>query len=78
MAYFSTMKTMGVSNVFTRWVMIFFIDVSTAVYINKSSGDSFNIERRVRQCCHLTPHLLLIVGESLIFNITKPVLDEKL
>ena len=75
---FRTMRKMNVSAKFIKWVEMFFTNASAAVNLNGSPGNSFKIERGVRQGCPLAPYLFLIVGEALTHTIKKAVTEGRL
>lgn len=72
------MERIGIGPKFTKWVKFLFSNASAVVNLNGTSGDSFKIERGVRQGCPLAPYLFLIVGEALTNMIKKAVTEGRL
>ena len=72
------MRKLNICSTFIKWVKLLFINASAAVNLNGSPGESFKIERRVRQGCPLVPYLFLIVGKVLTQGIKKAITEGKL
>ena len=75
---FRTMRKMGVSEVFTKWVKLLFTGATAAVNLNSNPGENFTVERGVRQGCPFAAYLFLIVGEALTHTIKKAVKEGRL
>ena len=75
---FSAMRKLNISSTFIKWVKLLFINASAAVNLNGSPGESFKIERGVRQECPLAPYLFFIVGEALTHVIKKAIMNGRL
>lgn len=75
---FHAMQKMRFSERYVRWVKLIFENDSGTVNLNGSLGNKFNIERGVRQGCHLARYIFLIIGEVLTHNIQQTVDEGRL
>lgn len=72
------MRKLNISETFTKWVNLLFVNASAAVNLNGNLGNYFKAKRGVRQGCPLAPYLFLIVGEVLTHAIKKVVAKRRL
>ena len=75
---FHAMGMIGINEQFIRWVQLLFRNATATVNLNGNPGETFNIERGVRQGCPLAPYLFLIVGEALTHMIKKAVTEGRI
>ena len=68
---FHAMRGMNISEKFIKWVQLLVANASTTFNLNGVLGDSFRIERGVRQGCPLVPYLFFIMGEIIMHMIKK-------
>lgn len=72
------MQTINVSEKFIKWVKLLFANATTIIYLDESLGNSFKVERGIRQGCPLVPYLFLIVGKVFTHIIKKTVAEIRL
>ena len=58
---FHAMGKMGISEQYIRWVQLFFRNATAMVNLNGNPGETFNIERGVRQGCPLALYLFFLL-----------------
>ena len=75
---FHAIEKIGIGPKFTKWIKLLFGNAPAAFNLNGNPGESFKIERGVRQGCPLAPYLFLIVGEALTHMIKKAVKEGRL
>lgn len=76
--FFSKMQMMNISEKFIKWVKLLFENATATFNLNGGPGNSFKVERGIRQGCPLAPYLFLIVGEVLTHLIKKTVVEGRL
>ena len=70
---YATLRKMGFSSSFLKWVSLFYTDVQSAVNVNGYLSPFFSLSRGVRQGCPLSPLLYVLVSEVLACNVPIPV-----
>ena len=64
-----TLRAMGFGDSFVNWVNLFYCNVRSSVNVNGYLSQPFSLSRGVRQGCHLSPSLYVLVSEVLAVNI---------
>ena len=65
----NTLKTFNFGEDFTRWIQVFYSEISSCVTNNGFSSEFFPLTRSVRQGCPLAPYLFILAVESLAIAI---------
>jgi hypothetical protein len=66
------MKKMGFSSKWINWTAIFYQGAQTQILVNGQTGQSFEMERGVRQGCPMAPYMYLFVQDVLGHMISDP------
>jgi len=69
---FKTLKTLGFSDVWVRWVKLLYKSASSAIKVNGTTGPDFPLERSVRQGCPLAPYLFILATDVLGYLMADP------
>ena len=62
-------KIFNIPDTIHKWVKILYTDISSCAINNGWASNHFNLERRVRQGCPLSPYLFIIAAEILALKV---------
>lgn len=68
----AVLEKRGFHRDFIRGVMALYTNATSAVIVNGTVGDKFDINRLVRQGCPLAPFLFIVVFDALGFMLDDP------